>query len=114
MNVLKTIGWILLYAFLVLFSVIFLSVLAVASLIYKTIKTNYMLSIDEQIEKINNEVALELCWAESYEECDAIIESGKRKIQSLRIEAKTKAKDVSTDVMIEDQWVLGGPETRSI
>lgn len=42
-----------------------------------------MATIDEQIEKINNEVALELCWAESYAECDEIIEKGKQKIKAL-------------------------------
>lgn len=110
----KKIGWILLSALLVLFSLSFLAVLAVASFIHKRRKPDYMLTIDEQIDKINKEVALELCWAESYEECDEIIESGKRKIEALTIEAKAAVKDVFTDVVIEDQWVLGGPETRSI
>lgn len=42
-----------------------------------------MMTIEEQIDKINKDAAMELCWAESYEECDEIIEKGKQKIKAL-------------------------------
>lgn len=86
MIVMRKIGWILLSVFLALFALSFLLVLVIAKLINKTRKPDYMLTIDEQIDKINNEVAMELCWAESYEECDEIIEKGNQKIKALENE----------------------------
>jgi len=83
MNILKKIGWIGLHLLLALFALSFLLVLVIAKLINKMRKPDYMLTVDEQIDKINNEVAMELCWAESYEECDLIIEKGNQKIKAL-------------------------------
>lgn len=82
MTTLKIIVYIILYPFLILFALCFLAVLSVVALTGKLVNPIHM-TVDEQIDAINNEVALELCWAESYEECDQIIEKGKKRIAAL-------------------------------
>jgi hypothetical protein len=63
-----------------------------------------MLTINEQIEKINNDVAQEICWAESYEECNEIIEKGKQRIKALT--DKNDSETASHQIILEDECVI--------
>lgn len=83
MNILNKIGWIVAALLALLCANILQVVLLMIFLFRRRLKPLNMLTVDQQIDKINNDVALELCWAESYEECDEIIEKGKQKIKML-------------------------------
>lgn len=102
MNVIKHTGWIIAAIAALLFALSLQAVLLVIFFYRRRLKPVNMLTIDEQIDKINNDVALELCWAESYEECYEIIEKGKQKIKMLcDIPISSGEATINRDEMIE-------------